>query len=387
LGRLALEQDSEVRLAHRQSISTNGLAPNYTHTAPDSHVARDSYPDTQLSAGTDGATYRHGTYTPDSYANDQMNNPNLQFQNFQFDTRSAPNGTGVRQSPFYSHIHTPPVYDRLNPYSSEQTLSHPNNLALVQNKLAGYQIQQERRTFVPQNQFQQQQFHPLVPSAQLRHPYSYQFGSHNAMPISAIPPHMALATLPQMMSSPQPPRGPRDQQLSDGTAVLGLKLAEFKRENKTSKRWELADIYDDVVEFAGDQHGSRFIQQKLETANSEVKERIFKELEPNSLQLMQDVFGNYVIQKFFEHGDQPQKKILAGKMKGHVAVLANQMYACRVVQKVCILRRALLSNKLTSAGSRACPRGSASCDGQGTGERCHEDRTGPEWQPRDPEGH
>jgi mRNA-binding protein PUF3 len=49
---------------------------------------------------------------------------------------------------------------------------------------------------------------------------------------------------------------------------------------------------------------------------------------------MQDVFGNYVIQKFFEHGDQVQKKILVGKMKGHVLELANQMYACRVVQKV-----------------------------------------------------
>lgn len=111
-------------------------------------------------------------------------------------------------------------------------------------------------------------------------------------------------------------------------------LVTFKREQKQSKRWELPDIYSYVVEFAGDQHGSRFIQQKLETANSEVKERIFTELQGEALQLMQDVFGNYVIQKFFEHGDQTQKKILVGKMKGHVLALANQMYACRVVQKV-----------------------------------------------------
>jgi mRNA-binding protein PUF3 len=75
-------------------------------------------------------------------------------------------------------------------------------------------------------------------------------------------------------------------------------------------------------------------KQNLETANSEVKESVFRELEENALQLMQDVFGNYVIQKFFEHGDQTQKKILVGKMKGHVLELANQMYACRVVQKV-----------------------------------------------------
>jgi pumilio RNA-binding family len=50
-----------------------------------------------------------------------------------------------------------------------------------------------------------------------------------------------------------------------------------------------------VVEFSGDQHGSRFIQQKLETANSEEKQIVFDEIVPHSaLQLIQDVFGNYV---------------------------------------------------------------------------------------------
>lgn len=49
---------------------------------------------------------------------------------------------------------------------------------------------------------------------------------------------------------------------------------------------------------------------------------------------MTDVFGNYVIQKLFEHGNQAQKKILANQMKGHVMTLSTQMYGCRVVQKV-----------------------------------------------------
>ena len=54
----------------------------------------------------------------------------------------------------------------------------------------------------------------------------------------------------------------------------------------------------------------------------------------NTVQLMTDVFGNYVIQKFFEHGNQSQKRGLANQMKGHVVVLSCQMYGCRVVQKV-----------------------------------------------------
>jgi mRNA-binding protein PUF3 len=72
----------------------------------------------------------------------------------------------------------------------------------------------------------------------------------------------------------------------------------------------------------------------LETANSDEKDQIFTEIQPNSIQLMTDVFGNYVIQKMFEHGNQSQKKILANQMKGHIMTLSMQMYGCRVVQKV-----------------------------------------------------
>ena len=89
------------------------------------------------------------------------------------------------------------------------------------------------------------------------------------------------------------------------------------------------------MEFSGDQHGSRFIQQKLESASSDEKQIVFDEIVPGSaLQLIQDVFGNYVIQKLFEHGTQIQKGILASTMEGHILSLSLQMYGCRVVQKV-----------------------------------------------------
>ncbi|KAI8987639.1 armadillo-type protein [Mycotypha africana] len=108
-------------------------------------------------------------------------------------------------------------------------------------------------------------------------------------------------------------------------------LEEFR--NSKNKKYELKDIASHIVEFSGDQHGSRFIQQKLETANSEEKQLVFEEVLPNALQLMTDVFGNYVLQKFFEHGNQMQKSILAKQMEGHVLSLSLQMYGCRVVQK------------------------------------------------------
>lgn len=48
---------------------------------------------------------------------------------------------------------------------------------------------------------------------------------------------------------------------------------------------------------SADQHGSRFIQQKLEVAPPQEKQMIFEEVLPRALNLMTDVFGNYVIQK------------------------------------------------------------------------------------------
>ncbi|CAL5424447.1 unnamed protein product [Camellia sinensis] len=108
-------------------------------------------------------------------------------------------------------------------------------------------------------------------------------------------------------------------------------LEEFKS-NKT-KCFELSEITGHVVEFSADQYGSRFIQQKLETATTEEKNMVFEEIFPQALTLMTDVFGNYVIQKFFEHGFVSQRRELANNLFGHVLTLSLQMYGCRVIQK------------------------------------------------------
>nr|XP_007143735.1 hypothetical protein PHAVU_007G097100g [Phaseolus vulgaris]ESW15729.1 hypothetical protein PHAVU_007G097100g [Phaseolus vulgaris] len=108
-------------------------------------------------------------------------------------------------------------------------------------------------------------------------------------------------------------------------------LDEFK--NKKTRPFELSDIIDHVVQFSTDQYGSRFIQQKLETASAEEKTKIFPEIIPHARALMTDVFGNYVIQKFFEHGTESQRKELASQLSGHVLPLSLQMYGCRVIQK------------------------------------------------------
>jgi len=48
---------------------------------------------------------------------------------------------------------------------------------------------------------------------------------------------------------------------------------------------------------------------------------------------MTNVFGNYVIQNFFDHGTTSQRKELANQISGHILALSLQMYGCRVIQK------------------------------------------------------
>ncbi|KAJ0075461.1 hypothetical protein Patl1_35211 [Pistacia atlantica] len=65
-----------------------------------------------------------------------------------------------------------------------------------------------------------------------------------------------------------------------------------------------------ISHFNVDQHGSQFIQQKLEHCSFEHKVSVFKDVLPHASKLMTDIFGNYFIQKFFEHGSPEQRRSL-----------------------------------------------------------------------------
>jgi hypothetical protein len=117
-------------------------------------------------------------------------------------------------------------------------------------------------------------------------------------------------------------------------ASKALPRSQVLEDFRTSKQKELTDIVGHVAEFSSDQHGSRFIQYKLEVATPEERKMIFDEISPVALNLMTDVFGNYVVQKFFEFGDEYQKSILVKEhLLGNILDLSLQMYGCRVVQK------------------------------------------------------
>jgi len=156
-----------------------------------------------------------------------------------------------------------------------------------------------------------------------------------------------------MSTSPQAPAGgrgigkrtsgftsPRGKRNSDKNAVAPSKLGPEAtmllneiRSAKSRNQWSIHDIKGFIVEFCLDQNGSRFIQQRLEVADPVEKQAVMKEVLPAINDLLNDVFGNYVVQKLFEFGTESLLKDLKGALEGNMLKLSLQMYGCRVTQK------------------------------------------------------
>lgn len=103
--------------------------------------------------------------------------------------------------------------------------------------------------------------------------------------------------------------------------------------------WGLPDIKGMVCDFAKDQYGSRFIQQKLEDPSISLadKQLLFEEVLPHARALCKDVFGNYVVQKLLDPkvGTPEQQVQLCDRaIVGNVVDLSMHMYGCRVIQKL-----------------------------------------------------
>ncbi|KAG2294373.1 hypothetical protein Bca52824_041042 [Brassica carinata] len=111
-------------------------------------------------------------------------------------------------------------------------------------------------------------------------------------------------------------------------------LDELKSPN--ARKLELSDITGRVVEFSVDQHGSRFIQQKLEHISDEDKASVFREVLPQASKLMTDVFGNYVIQKNMEL--QLRRTCEATCWSDGFSKLANALEVIDVDQKTELIR-------------------------------------------------
>ena len=107
-------------------------------------------------------------------------------------------------------------------------------------------------------------------------------------------------------------------------------MEEFKLGRK---KYELCDVLPFANEFCTDQHGSRFIQLKMESASYHDIADLFDSIRQSIDNLTTDVFGNYVVQKMFEYGNDATKTQLYTILQGKIFDLSVSMYGCRVVQK------------------------------------------------------
>ncbi|KXN89244.1 hypothetical protein AN958_05998 [Leucoagaricus sp. SymC.cos] len=174
----------------------------------------------------------------------------------------------------------------------------------------------------------------LTPMTPLIPPPNGNFGALDSNPghlIPFAPPHLPqFAPMTPVYSNSIYPYA---NNLRLTTMVRSNLLEEFR--TRKSRKWELTDITGHIVEFSADQYGSRFIQTKLENAGIEKIRAVYDEIVPTyAMKLMQDVFGNYVIQKLMDFGTQDQRAGLARIVENEIVDLSLNVYGCRVVQKV-----------------------------------------------------
>jgi len=91
---------------------------------------------------------------------------------------------------------------------------------------------------------------------------------------------------------------------------------------------------DRVIDVALDQQGSRLIQTRLISGPPSVVSAIVDEVIDDLKVLTRDVFGNYVVQKAFEHADFVQQQRVSEMLRTNIVELSMHVYGCRVVQKV-----------------------------------------------------
>merc|ERR1719382_2040696 len=87
----------------------------------------------------------------------------------------------------------------------------------------------------------------------------------------------------------------------DGNVTRCPALIEVRKQGNKSKL-TLNDVMPHILDFAHDQHGSRFLQTKLEEADEEGRKAVFEAFLPTASKLAVDAFANFVVQKLFDLG-------------------------------------------------------------------------------------
>ncbi len=101
-------------------------------------------------------------------------------------------------------------------------------------------------------------------------------------------------------------------------------------------------IYDSVttgnncVAVATHRHGCCVLQRCIDHASKKQKVQLIQEITKNALVLVQDPYGNYVVQYVLELPFPDLVDSLTRAFLGNIRLLATQKFSSNVVEKVCL---------------------------------------------------
>lgn len=96
---------------------------------------------------------------------------------------------------------------------------------------------------------------------------------------------------------------------------------------------QLEEFQGKLYELCKDQHGCRFLQQKLEESAQNVT-MIYNEIHLHFVDLMTDPFGNYLCQKLLERCDDEQRSSIVDVIAPEFLKICLSMHGTRAVQKL-----------------------------------------------------
>ncbi|CAK7230782.1 hypothetical protein SCUCBS95973_007689 [Sporothrix curviconia] len=151
-------------------------------------------------------------------------------------------------------------------------------------------------------------------------PAQMQFDANSAILPGGGAPNMNANGLNMFPQFQQPPIG----------TPLSPHATEF---NNDTTPWKTDKYIVDKIVSNNDQQASIFLQQKLKVGTSEQKCDIVEAIATQAYPLMINRFGNFLVQRCFEHGSPEQIVKIAEAIRGNTLSLSMDPFGCHVVQK------------------------------------------------------
>jgi hypothetical protein len=116
------------------------------------------------------------------------------------------------------------------------------------------------------------------------------------------------------------------------TYISTMEPLNYRRllERSVNCNWKY--IVDKIV-CNNDQQASIFLQQKLKIGTAEQKHAIVDAIVAQAYPLMINRFGNFLVQRCFEHGTSNQIDGIASAIRGNTLTLSMDAFGCHVIQK------------------------------------------------------